>query len=489
MSNGTAYRRGSVFGALLLIAIGGLFLYANFQPEFSPWPLVAKYWPVLIIFWGLGKLVDYLMLRGRPEAAAATRLTGGDIFALILILCFGTLFSQAVQKGWWAGPGIVIGDEELGCLLGQEYEFSEELVQSVTPPTTLSLSNSRGDVTLTGGAGDEIRVVVRKKVCAATEAEAERLAQGFEPVLEKAGTGYEFRWKTSAGASKVVRAEVDMQVPQAVNLELALSRGNAQVNDVQGDVQLALSRGDARLARIQGGVQLSTSRGDVQLGDIQGDVSVTMSRGSAHLTSVRGEARVAGRGEEASFRDIQGATTLEGEFHTVHLAGIAGPTRFESRHTHFEVPRIEGEVTFDYGDLSLRGIPGDVSLITEKKDIEMEDVTGRLRIENRHGPVVIRFRTPPTRDIEVENRSADIELYLPQNSGFEIDARARDGEIESDFPGLTPKGEDRKDQTLSGTYGARRASIRLSTTYGTIHLRRTLAAPAAPTPPSPPSSF
>jgi hypothetical protein len=85
MAEGTSYRRGSGFGALLLIAIGALFLYANLNPEFSAWPFIARYWPVLIIFWGLSKLTDYLVLRGTPQAAAAARITGGDIVGLVFL--------------------------------------------------------------------------------------------------------------------------------------------------------------------------------------------------------------------------------------------------------------------------------------------------------------------------------------------------------------------------------------------------------------------
>ncbi|MGH7751521.1 MAG: DUF4097 family beta strand repeat-containing protein, partial [Gemmatimonadales bacterium] len=468
MSNGTVYRRGSVFGALLLIGIGGLFLYANFRPEFSPWPLLAKYWPVLIIFWGLGKLVDYLMLRGGPEAAAAARLSGGDIFGLLLLLLFGSLFSRAVEGGWRTPPGIKLGGEELACFLGSEYEFSDERAQTVTSPTTLRLSHTRGNLTLTGGTGDQIRIVARKKICATSEAEANRLSQGFEPVLESTGEGYEFRWKTVAGASESLRADLDLQLPPAVNLQLSARRGDVRLKGVQGNVQLALNRGET------------------QMEDIHGDVSVELDHGSVRLAGVRGEARVAGRGNEISFQDIRGGASLSGEFYgPLRFAGIGGPIRFTSRRTTFNAPRIDGEMTLDSGRLRLSRVPGDVSLLTRDKDIEVEDVTGALQIENRDGPVVLRFRTPPTRDIEVENRSADIELYLPENSGFEISASARDGEIESDFTGsgLTWQREERGSQALNGTYGTRRASIQLSTTYGTIHLRR-----ASPAPPATPAS-
>ncbi|MGH9777176.1 MAG: LiaI-LiaF-like domain-containing protein, partial [Candidatus Acidiferrales bacterium] len=102
MSNdtGTTYRRGSVFGALLLIGIGFLFLYANINSEFNPWTLLARYWPVLIIFWGLSRLADYFILRGTDQAAAVTRIGAGDIIGLIFILIFGTILTQVINAPW-----------------------------------------------------------------------------------------------------------------------------------------------------------------------------------------------------------------------------------------------------------------------------------------------------------------------------------------------------------------------------------------------------
>src|SRR3990172_7689855 len=193
-----------------VIGIVGLFLYANLHPEFSAWALLAKYWPVLIIFWGLGKLVDYLMLRGTPESAAASRLTGGDIFGIILLLIFGTAVNQAVNRDWGIDGPIRIGGEELGCFLGKEFEFSQEVKQAVTAPGSLTLENSRGNVTITGGAGKEIRLVARKKVCAASDAEAYRLSQAFEPVLASTGTGYELQWNVLAGDRRAVAADLDV---------------------------------------------------------------------------------------------------------------------------------------------------------------------------------------------------------------------------------------------------------------------------------------
>ncbi len=49
-------RRRSVVVPLLLVALGVLFLYTNLRPEVNPWPLVSRWWPLLLIFLGLGKL-------------------------------------------------------------------------------------------------------------------------------------------------------------------------------------------------------------------------------------------------------------------------------------------------------------------------------------------------------------------------------------------------------------------------------------------------
>ncbi|MGA2811162.1 MAG: toast rack family protein [Candidatus Acidiferrum sp.] len=48
----------SVIGPLLLIAFGVLFLYASWKPGFSAWRVLGIYWPLILIFLGLGKIWD-----------------------------------------------------------------------------------------------------------------------------------------------------------------------------------------------------------------------------------------------------------------------------------------------------------------------------------------------------------------------------------------------------------------------------------------------
>jgi hypothetical protein len=87
------YRRSSIVGAVILIGLGALFLYTNSHPGMDPWPLLARYWPVLLIFVGLGKLWDYYTAQ-KHTGTSRGLITGGEIAAIILIILFVVVISH-----------------------------------------------------------------------------------------------------------------------------------------------------------------------------------------------------------------------------------------------------------------------------------------------------------------------------------------------------------------------------------------------------------
>jgi hypothetical protein len=71
----------------------------------------------------------------------------------------------------------------------------------------------------------------------------------------------------------------------------------------------------------------------------------------------------------------------------------------------------------------------------------------------------------------VENKSGKIEVSLPSNGRFQIDASARRGEVESDFPEISVK-KDNDSGSMSGSVGKNGVSVKLSTTFNNIALRK-----------------
>ena len=81
MTNGRLRRR-SIFSGLLLIALGTLLLLHNLRGAFPDLlELFHRWWPVLLILWGLAKLYDHLMAQHAGQPAPRT-ITGGDIFQI-----------------------------------------------------------------------------------------------------------------------------------------------------------------------------------------------------------------------------------------------------------------------------------------------------------------------------------------------------------------------------------------------------------------------
>jgi hypothetical protein len=79
-------RHGFVF-PLILIVVGAMFLYANYSPAFDPWRVLATYWPVILIFIGLGKIWDHTQRQTAP--AGAQRYSVGTtigVVAAVLVL-------------------------------------------------------------------------------------------------------------------------------------------------------------------------------------------------------------------------------------------------------------------------------------------------------------------------------------------------------------------------------------------------------------------
>ncbi|HLB88645.1 MAG TPA: DUF5668 domain-containing protein, partial [Terriglobales bacterium] len=82
MTNGRPRRR-SIFTGVVLIVLGLIFLAQNFRGEFGFWRLFSKWWPLLLILWGVAKLIDRLAAQRSGEGAPRT-ITGGEIF---LVTC------------------------------------------------------------------------------------------------------------------------------------------------------------------------------------------------------------------------------------------------------------------------------------------------------------------------------------------------------------------------------------------------------------------
>src|SRR5215467_1765978 len=79
-------RRVSLVLPIVLITIGVLFLLHNWRPAFDPWSVLEKYWPLILIFVGLGKIFDNLQRSRNPSASGISVGSTIGIVAFVLVL-------------------------------------------------------------------------------------------------------------------------------------------------------------------------------------------------------------------------------------------------------------------------------------------------------------------------------------------------------------------------------------------------------------------
>ncbi|HUI41241.1 MAG TPA: DUF4097 family beta strand repeat-containing protein [Terriglobia bacterium] len=474
------YRRGSIFWALTLITVGVLFLYQNFNPAVHPWSILAKFWPIVIIFWGFSKLIDYLQARAHPESAPPSLFSASEVILLVLVLITGTLVSKVVLHQWpsWWESGIhVDGDDDFGSLFQNSYTYTQNLSAPTEGSPRLVVVNQRGDIEIRTSDQPEIQAVVKETVHADSEDSAKRISGQLKFEIVHQGTLYTL--KSNLGSlsesDRNVRFDITLHVPRTTSTDLTLQRGDLVLSGLKGDQTLTVDHGDAHVSQVEGLVRLRKSGG------------------STEVSGVKGNVELEGRGDDVQMADVSGTATVNGEFSgDVEFTNVAQTLRYLSSRTDLTTQQLVGRLTMDSGSLEASGVKGPFEITTRAKDITLDGFSHSVKINDTDGDIELRAAGVPTHPIEVQSAKGEIQLSIPASSAFQIDASSRHGEVQSDFSGPNLKVTNTGDQpTISGSYGKAGPTIHLSTAYGTIRLGQgeatPLAPPAPPTPPAPSS--
>jgi DUF4097 and DUF4098 domain-containing protein YvlB len=466
------YRRGSIFWALTLIAIGGIFLYHNFNPTVRPWHIIAKYWPLIIIFWGVSKLIDYVQARAHPETAPPSLFSASEVILLFLVLLLGTFVSKVVLRPWHEWPaalGIDVGDEDFAKLFLNSYTYTATLSQPAKPEIHLMIEDQRGDLEIRAGDQPTIEAIVKKTIQAENEEAAKKLdGQLKVEIVEQAGS-YLVRSNRQSlpEDGRLVRLDIVLRVPKGTSADITAERGDLVIDGLKGNQNLTILNGNVRAMNIEGLVRIHKTGGSVVVREVKGNVDVD------------------GRGSDVEATGVSGTVSVNGDFSgDVQFANVGQTLRFRSSRTDLTAQKLTGRMSMELGSLDATGIEGPFEISTKQKDISIEDFKHSVKISTSNGDVRLQTSVPLTQPVSVEVNKGGIELEVPAKTSFQVDASSRHGDVECDFPGLNVNKEG-ETPTISGTLGKGGPMVRLTASYGTIHLRP--YGGARPSPPAPPA--
>jgi hypothetical protein len=132
-------QRRSLIGPLVLVGFGLLLLYSSLRSNWGAWEVVWRYWPLILIAWGAGKLWDHLRTRNSAEPASPARFSGGEIGMAIALVA---LVALAIFHKPSASPASASGS----------FHFSQTVQAQGAKTVHADIVLGAGDLNISGGS-------------------------------------------------------------------------------------------------------------------------------------------------------------------------------------------------------------------------------------------------------------------------------------------------------------------------------------------------
>jgi hypothetical protein len=280
---------------------------------------------------------------------------------------------------------------------------------------TLDLNHVAGDVRVTAGRGNEIRVEAVKRVRHRDAEQGKRLLELLRIEVSHVGNRVEVRTLYPRTSGRGMSASVDyvISVPAGAAVSLKTISGDVGVNGVRGEVRAETVSGDVEVVATPNLALAKAISGDVRARDIGSPTGLTLSTVSGSVI----------------------ATALK--VRTLDAGSVSGDVQL----SNLQVER-----------LTAKTVNGDI------------DYDGALARGGRY---------------EFNAHSGNVRLMLLNVSGFELDASTFSGSIRSDFPvtlrstAREPDGDARgrrgnSSRAIRGTFGDASAFLSVRSFSGTV---------------------
>ena len=293
---------------------------------------------------------------------------------------------------------------------GRGPEYTENFSRTVRIGRTgaLDLQNVAGDISVTGGGGDDVRIEAVKRVRHPNEAEAKALLS--EIAIEVADRGGRVEVRTEYPRRRNWSGGVDftVSVPRDASVALRSVSGTVKVTNINGELRAETVSGDIitmtakklRVAKtVSGDVEISESEADeLSLGSVSGDVIVNRLKGNGFdAQSVSGDLRLTDvEIDHASIRsvsgdiDYSGRLARNGRYQFQSHSGDIRVTPADAKGFAIEASTFSGDVRSDYA-LTLQTSPGNSFTPGRNRSVRgsFGDAGATLTLQSFSGDIVI----------------------------------------------------------------------------------------------------
>ena len=166
-------RRPSFVGPVIVLCVGivAMLLCTGRIDAVDFWAWYAQWWPMLLIGLGGLLLVEYFLDPHSPWVGR--RPMGGLVWLVILMICLAIVSREGHLVGPFAWNFDGDNGDDFWSWMGPEHDNDVQIDQALTAAKpSVSISDPRGDVTLTPSTDGQMHLRVHQMVHRTSESEA-----------------------------------------------------------------------------------------------------------------------------------------------------------------------------------------------------------------------------------------------------------------------------------------------------------------------------
>jgi len=320
----------------------------------------------------------------------------------------------------WAVASITIA--ALVCLsalpAAAAAEGSFQRALQVTGPVHLELTTGSGDVEVRTGNSSQVQVTGHIRASEWFGANVEEKIKRLEanPPIQQSGNDIRIGHIDDPELRHNISISYEVVVPVETDLRMQSGSGDQRVEGIRGPLEVSSGSGALKISSIGERVHAETGSGDIDINGVKGNVHAKTGSGSIDAS------------------DIAGA---------------------------FEANSGSGRITLQ------QTAPGSVRVDTGSGGMELRGVEGSL--EAKAGSGTIQAEGSPTGAWTVHTGSGEVNLKLPSNAAFDLDAHTSSGSISIDQPHTVQGSIGRKE--VRGRVGGGGVPVEVETGSGDIQIR------------------
>jgi hypothetical protein len=242
-------RRTSLVFPIVLIGIGALFLLQRWNPAFDPKSILLTYWPLILIFIGIGKIWDNVQRSRNPNAPPGISL-GATFGAVAFVLVIGMLIWHG--RGFSNGRGGVFGTKHTTKIVETQRAKSARA----------KLEMGAGQLTINGGSAN----LMEADFNYSDSYDEPRVEYNVAEGVGQLNVSQDSRTVHIGHSENDWSLHFSKDIPMELKIDMGAGQGNLHLRDVP------LTRLDLNIGAGQVDVDLTGDRKSDLTADIEGGV-------------------------------------------------------------------------------------------------------------------------------------------------------------------------------------------------------------------------